>query len=497
MSLILAGCILALSGCQTFKSTFDSKPGARSLAFWKKGSDSVPPPPPAQHLNPSTTDSFSELANLGDRNGIDIDMDEYNRKIDGLQDSVASAAESTFGKEPLRSPYGSGNSGFGFPKDAPGIGAAKNSIDQKLAAAKEKAQTFGTKPLSDAQNKFNAAIAGVKKPLDANTDFRSPKDILSTRPASEFKNAIAESNSQLKSGLESSLAAAKKNIALDNKLAKVNQSLYDMHGNLTTGGNAASKPVADTIDAARQRFGSAVSTVSDKAIEAAKTTTEFGGGFKDKVVAAASELQPPLRGGDNSFKPAFNKAVAPVANTANKIVESAKQTVAGLGSGPDFPKLQPPKLEIKPSAPANNQFGGGSFAAAAKTAASESFGGNFNRTRVANVTPASSTPSGGTFAKPAESGSGLGSSLTKSWNNGSRQSNLKAIEVGPQTSTPGNVLRTAFIRSDEFNAGTANIPAAFDAGRNAAASHISDVDIPNKVLSGSGSYAPGSVNKVR
>ena len=460
-SLILVGCILALSGCQTFKSTFDSVPSPRSLAFWKKGSDSVPPPPPAQHLNPSSTDSFSELATLGNRNGVD--MDEYNRKIDGLKDSVASAAESTFGKQPLRSPYGSDSSGFGFPKEAPGLGAAQNSIDQKLAAAKEKAQTFGTKPLSDAQNQFNAAIAGVKKPLDANNDFRSPKDILATRPASDLKNALAGTSSQLKSGLESSLAAAKKNIALDEKLTKVNQSLYDMHGNLTTGGK--STPVADTVEAARQRFGSAVSTVSDKAIEAAKTTTEFGGGFKDKIVAAASELQPPLRGGDNSFKPAFNKAVAPIANKASNIVENARQTVAGLGSGPDFPKLQPPKLEVKPSAPVQNQFGGGSIAAAAKTAASESFGGNFggnfNRTRVANVTPASST-SGGTFAKPTGTATGLGSSLTKSWNSGSRQSNLKAIEVGTPTSTPGNALRTAFIRSDDFKSSAANIPAAFD-----------------------------------
>jgi len=489
-------------------------PAPRDLAFWKKESSSVPPPPPAQHLNPSSTKGLSELADLGQRNGIDID--DYRRKVDQMSDGIASASEGLgsqqgFGsQQPLRAPYGEGT----FNSD---LKSASNRIDGGLAAATEKAKTFGSKAqnlgsstLSDAQNRFNAAIADVKKPLGDN-GFRAPKDILSTTPSNDFKKALADTGSQLKTGIESGINTARNNINLDANAGKINNSLYDMHGNLTSGASNASKSLTSSVDAARQRFGSALGTVSDKAIEAAKTSTEFGGNLKDKIVSAASELQPPLRGGDNSFKPAFNKTVEPLANKARNLIDNAKKDVAALGTGFDFPQPQapsapqpkapqPPQTQAPAatfSAPSNNQFGG-NVATAAPSPKTETFGGGsfgggtFNRTRVANVTPAN-IPQGGTLTRPQ----GLDSSLTKSWNNGSRQSNLKAIEVGTGSSTPGNALRTVSTASNDFSAGVGTIPAAFDEGRNATTGYINDVDIPSKILTGSGSYAPGSVNKVR
>jgi len=89
--------------------------------------------------------------------------------------------------------------------------------------------------------------------------------------------------------------------------------------------------------------------------------------------------------------------------------------------------------------------------------------------------------------------------LTNAWNNGTTQSQLKPIGIGAPTAMPGNGLRTASVQSNDFapTASASSIPAAFDQNRNAMTSHISEIDIPAKILQGSGSYAPGSVNKVR
>ena len=519
MSFLLVGSFLVMPGCQTFKSTFTSipkLPNASDLAFWKKDSDTVPPPPPAQHLNPSSTKGLSELANLGERNGVDID--QYRSKIDQMKGSIAaleSQRDSQMGSQkPLRTPYGDT-----FKSD---VQTAGNQIDKGFAAAAEKATGFGsqakssaTNTLSEAQNRFNAAISDVKKPLEGDNGFRAPKDLFSTKPANDFKKALADTGSQFKTGIQSGINSAKKNMAFDEKVGQVNKSLYDMHGNLTTDAKSASNTgsgsIGSTVEAARKRFGSALGTVSDKAIAAAKTSTEFGGDLKNKIVAAASEMQPPLRGNDNSFKPAFSKTLEQGANKARNLIGNAKKEVAGLGTGFDFPesaapKPQAPEFKTAPTnrstfaedlaatkpatrtvatpqnaTPQNESFGGGTFG-----------GGTFDRTRVANVTPAN-IPQQETLTRPK----GLDSSLTNAWNNGSRQTNLKAIKVGTGSSMPGNGLRTASTNSNDFAIGTANIPAAFDEGRNTTASFINDVDIPSKILSGSGSYAPGSVNKVR
>ena len=126
-------------------------------------------------------------------------------------------------------------------------------------------------------------------------------------------------------------------------------------------------------------------------------------------------------------------------------------------------------------------------------ATSNSFGGgDFGGTRVANVTPVESPSSG------INGGSNFDSSLTKAWNNGTQQSQLKPIGVGTSNEMPGNRLRRASLQSSDRGGSNASaIPAAFDQGRHAMTGHVSDVDIPSKILSGSGSYAPGSVNKVR
>lgn len=444
---------------------------------------------------------MTELAENSDRssrNGIDVD--EYRRKIDRMTDGVARNSNSEFPtRKPTRSPYDSAESTFGKAADSfkSSLSSTSKSFDQGFAAAKEKAKAFESDTLSAAQDQFNAAIADVKKPLGDN-DFKSPSEFLSTKPANDFKNAIAKTNSQIQSGFKSGVDVAKKTVGgFDQSLTKVNKSLYDMNGNLTKGSAAATKSITGSVDAARQRFSSALGTVSDKAIEAAATSTELGGGLKDKIVAKANEFKPQLRGADNSFKSDFKATVDPVATEARNLLDKAKQKVAGLGTGFDFPEAAPKSLpapQFKPTT-TSNTFGG---AIAAKPAPptqpeSSSFGGGgFNRTRVANVTPVESPQSSASAQSP-----GLASKLTNAWNNDGRQSQLKPIDVGTKTSTPGNALRTASVQSGDFGSTASTIPSAFGDGGNARTSHVMEIDIPSKILSGSSSYAPGSVNKVR
>ena len=488
VSLTLACGVLMFSGCQSMKTKFASMPklpSASNLAFWKKESGSLPPPPPAQHLNPSPTDGIfnGSKAALAQRGGDDVD--DYQRKIDEIKNGIASTknkmAESFGNNQPMRSPYGSNDSELedksnSFKSD---FQSAGNSIDERLARAKE----MGANSLSDAQKKFNAAVADTKQAsFDGGGGFKSPADILSTKPSNDFKNTLAEANAKLKASANSAL----KNSGLNQPLAKVNNTLYDMNGNLTNGASKISKTAESNVDAARQRFSSALGSVSDRAIGAAKSSKEFGGNLKDKIVSAAAEVTSPTRGGDNSFKPSFTRAAESANKGAQNLLGKAKEKVAGLGSGFDYPggnKPAPLFGEVAAKQTRVNEFAPSK--PAPKGIESD---GTFGRTRVANVTPA-------TTSQPR---SGLSSSLTKAWNDGEKQSQLQPIQVGPPTTAPGNGLRTAAVQSNNFGRPAASsIPAAFDQGYNAMTSHVSEIDIPGKILSGSGSYAPGSVNKVR
>ena len=442
---------------------------------------------------------------ISQKTSDEIDIDEYRRKIDAMEDQLAAAQNKLDGKTPIRKPYGndiassgsgskpagsgtksmgSGTKSMGSDSKSMGSGtktfqsdfntalkSSGNSIDAKLNAAKEKAGTFGGNSFPEAQKKFNSTVADVKAPTGRG-DFRDPADIMSAKPSNDFKQALADTQSKIQSGI-----GAVKDNGFKNPLAKVNQSLYDMNGQLTTGDGKPAKSIVNTVgnsvDAARERFSSALGTFSGKTAEAVENTQQFGGQFKDKIVQAAAELTPPLRGGgDNAFKPAFIPAADPVKAEAQTLLNKAKERVAGLGTGFDYPSAnkQPPKFGA-PAPSTDNQF---------------------NRTRVANVTPVT-TPS------PNVQRNGLESNLTKAWNNGLKQSQLAPIEVGTPTQAPGNGLRTASAQSSTFGSATSasTIPAAFDRNRNAMMSHVSDIDIPSKILSGSSNYAPGSVNQVR
>ena len=499
-SLFLVGCLLAFTGCQsqTFSSGFTSANRTSplsKLAFWKQEAGPVPPPPPAQHLDPSSSQQLNQLASQTGSTTRDL-VDQHRRQIDNLAQGIASKS-SSLSSSPLRSPYP--EAGASVAKTAQDLKASLNSargksIDQGLAAVTEKLQASapkGFKTLKESlpkpsSNQFEAALAQTNSQLQS-------KLTAAKSSGSNTKNTFAAAAKKSGSATKDSFAAAVKNSgsATKNSLAKVNNSLYDARGNLTS----RTKTTIGSIDQARQRFTSALGSAGDKAaLAAAKPSNDFAGALKDKLASTASTIKAPLSGG--SFNPPVKAAVDPLANQSRALLDRAKAKVAGLGTGFDFPEpasrpaaVPQFKAPVAAKTISGGQFGGGQFAA--KPPATTSF----NQNRVASVTPVQAVQS--SFGqRVADTSTALGSKLTNAWNNGTRQSQLKAIQVGAPTTNPGNVLRTASLEASDFGK-SASIPSAFGASRNITASHVSDIYIPEKVLSGSSNYAPGSVNKVR
>jgi len=455
-SLCLVG-VLALSGCkaQTFSSGFGS--------------------------NSNGLGSTQQLNQLAQQAGKSLNVDLQRTQIDQLAAGIANKP-SSLNSSPLRTPYPDVESTVANTAQnlkAKLDAARGNSIDQSLAAVTEKLQASGsaTKPVAaplpkKSANEFEAALAQTNSQLQ--TKLASAQSSGSATKSSGSATKSSGSNTK------SSGSATK------NSLAKVNNSLYDNRGNLTGG----KKPIG-SLDSARQRFSSAFGSVGDRAKVAANSATNFGGELKNKVAAAASTVTAPLSGG--SFNPPIKAALDPAAAQGKALLDRAKSRVAGLGTGFDFPEpvSQPVTIpKFKAPAAISNQFGGGGFVA--KPVKPAPAPAQFNQTRVANVTPVQS----GFGQSGSGTSTGLASKLTNAWNNGGRQSQLKPVEVAKNlVPNPGNVLRTASLQKNDFGTGAA-IP-TFGNSRNVTASHVSDIYIPEKVLSGSGNYAPGSVNKVR
>ena len=438
--------VVMLPGCQAFKSKFSSLPKLPTpgdLAFWKKESDVVPPPPPSRHLNPITSDS-----SIASNDESEIDIDAYRKQIDQKMNAVQSAANE-YARKNTRSPYSMDSDTVDEVANdfQSGFNSAGKSLQKNLESSKDSLSQFGQNSLSDAQKRFNSAIAGAKKnPFASGNDngFKPPSEMFSTKPSDAAQQAIAKAKSAAQDGFNSTI----KKSGFDKSLANVNQSLYDMNGNLASAKSSFAKSAESKIDAARQRFSSALGTVGEGARDVVNSSTQLAGNLKDKIASAASDVTPPFGKTDNSFKPAFSPDAQ---SRAQNVLGKAKDKVAGLASGFDFPKNAPKfgdgnALKPRQNQTPNNQFGSGSF----------------DRTRVANVTPVQSS---------GNVNSGFGSS--------------------------NNALRTASLEGGNPMSGTRNIPSAYENGGSAMAGHFNDVDIPAKILSGSGSYAPGSVNKVR
>lgn len=512
----MAGGLVLLTGCQTLKSKFSALPklpSAEKLAFWKS-EDAALPPPPARHFDPAPSDAMSgnERAMLArdDVRASEVDLDAVREKINNKYDSAMGSLASQNGK-PLRNPYamedakpsgstsgfaGSGNAGLGNA-------GSGNAGSGNFAKADQK--------LSQAQNQFNAALGGVK---DASSSFKSSSDSLAASANEGFKGL---SNSA-KSGF-------------DNSMAQVNNALYDSKGNLTTGvsdANAfANSALKSTEKSARDHFNDAIGSVASGAKEAANSSTEFAGSLKNKIASATGGFKPPAfnaaaaQSGGNAFKPVgFGAAVSKV---SEKVTEKANGFLAGaakgareLNSGFDFPSGAPglgkstaandansiagpaagTNGQIAQNATQNIPSSGNSFKPPAATS-------GFGVPRTAQVTPVGSRSPDNSMLSPR----GINTSIGNTFDRQAGQAGQVGFQRQLAKTTPAgsNGFKPAATSTatspfpspiGERGSRIASIPSEFSTGQNAMTSHVSDVDIPANILSGSGSYAPGSVGSV-
>ena len=375
---LVAACLLmSFCGCKTFGPKANTGMSVPKLAFWKKESGIAPPPPPAHHLDPSSTQPLGQLAK---RSGET--MSNMDQSISQLSNAVREQSEKLASANPVRTPYSSAESGITKAAESLGDGfkASQNSLARGLEDAKKKLPSFESKAVASAKGGFD-------------NGFKSAADLRSA--SNDLKTTLAQKSADLKSDIASAVSGTKK---FDPSLAKVNKSLYDMHGNLTSAAGSSTKTMTNSVDQARQRFSSALGSVGNKTMEVAKGSTEFGGDLKNKIAATASELKAPFSGENGSFKPAFKPAADPLTDQARGLLSQAKQKVAGLGTGFDFPSPQPPASPVS----SGGSFGGGSFVSkpAAPSQPNSFSDGEFNRTRVANVTPVNSAISKSATSTP-------------------------------------------------------------------------------------------------
>jgi hypothetical protein len=473
-----------MPGCQTLKSKFsDMKlPSADKLAFWKQD-DAAIPPPPARHFDPAPTNSISgnerTMVASNDVKAGSVDLDAIRNKIDSKYENARNSIASN-GDDKFRRPFGVDSSGASMSGQSSFISATEG-----FRSAANDFQKSGSATLNEAQNQFNAAIAGVK---ESTSGFKSPAETLSKSADEGFQ------------GLKNSAQSK-----FDSSLAKVNKSLYDSQGNLTTKASNAFKGAQEKLN---QTIGSVAANAK---------------GAKDKFASAASGFKvPAFKPADSTTDNGFKKpggigaAVSKVSQKASDLLAKATDTAKEAASGFDYPAGAPgigqTKNEITPAAPGQNMLTQNQVAAnsfqqpsavstqstlnqpAANTGSTNGLPSNgslfkapgsdaFGGTRVANVTPA--PPANGSMLGPQKPGApaASNSAFGSTWNRPIGQTG--AVAVAPPTQNPGNGLRTA------------SIPSNFSPGQNATTSHESDVELPSKLLTGSGGYAPGSVSLIR
>ncbi len=476
---MLIGGLIATTGCTALR---DKLPGSgNGLAFWKKDSEDQLPPPPARHFDPASSESYAGNGSQPkDAQNVDAIRRDIDAKLDraaGLTSSDGSATRSdgsatrsdgSASKTPLRQPYqeqaiAEGSAGSGSVSDG--------SKDFSGSASKtDPSSSTVTNGFNPQQNLRNALAGAQSTASNIASKAQNATEVTydsAGNLVTAGANKLKDFGSQTKNKLDSSLAA-------------VNPKLHDAQGRLTSGiKNATENP----LQSARERFNQAISNTGAAAQQTTEGSKNFLGSLKDKISAATQPASKNFAGtstelntgfdypGDapgllQPFQPKAQSTAAPAQVATKPLVPMPKPEANRFVTALPQPKPQP---------------------------ASKSFGGS--QTRVANVTP----------VKPAASNAG---SSNKSFgpglpaNNYASASGSASSNNASQVNVPLSPLRhsvpspSTIASAPSTPSTVAPISSSFGQGGLSAVSHQSEVDLPSKILSGSGSYAPGSV-KIR
>ena len=522
---LLATAILGTSGCKSVPFSLPkpslpklAKPDLSKLAFWKSENlmakkGNLPKPPSL-----SFDSSPIRQAAASTRNSA-------SREIDSLRSQIASTKKQL--TEPIREPYKYA------AKDAVNKFAKKNDLDFNSGSSsrnKLPKTAFVDSKITQAQRDFQAALAGSSKAINKSIGNK----------VADLKTAGNDFS------LPKSIQSGKANV--DKSLMAVNKSLYNAQGNLASAANdvVANAAGGDQLSLFEQRLQRASEKAKADPAQLASSgsssksaSNAFGG------VAPPKPLAPPAATTNNAFGGSSTKSIANtrptppaappaavsaemaelkaqlaqlrseqqklmqqqqlaasqpsaafqslgstpnVASSPNTIPPTtsvaspaASEFVANLTARPTpkYPQMYPSNAPLRTASGANN---------ALSSAPQNVLRGNFSP--VANNAPQypSSAP-----AVPSRPASSSGSQYPSTpYNSYGTPSKKYSATTAPTYAPSAGNTQASFQEN-----GSSNLVITASTPVEPARTHVSEVNIPDAVLKGTSTYAPGTVHALR
>jgi hypothetical protein len=459
----LAMSIVCLSGCRSGMPQFSGikSPDMSKLAFWKAQDEEKVPPPPAHHFAPAPLGE-EKVAENSKSSDIQVQFNKIAEAAREQKDKLAREGGS------VSKPYKLPDPRAAFQKAAT---SEKSDIDAKAESAES--------TIEIAQREFNAAIANSRKGIEdsvakssrtvteaSNTwkkDLQLPGQIAKVQndfsaAQNEFNASMAKVNNSIFDSAKGITQNAKQMAGdtlkktLEPNLSAISQSTSSMlESSVAAAQNSADKIKAKglnefesaqaQVQAAQQQIAdlkeqiAAAKVKSDEMIvDKTKQATEYAAAAITKPIDRMAQLDLPL-----AKTPADNTRISPIASGGSNEFSSGNRLRSGGNFAPseDRNQSQPQSQASYPSTP-HDSF-------TPRKMSQNDFGG--------------STPSAGMLTPKESASNGNFSPLDKHVVNAST-TNESGIKVSPAT-------------------------------------HVSEVDIPQNVLTGKSSYAPGSVNALQ
>jgi hypothetical protein len=530
VTLLLFGFTIAMlassMGCRTGGFT---KPDMGKLAFWKSensifaSKSQKMPPPPARHFDPAPIEGEmeSQVATYDDdKQRFRNDITEMRAEIDAAANSISKPLTN-----PIRKPYSD-------TKDAVSELAsnAASSFESQTSAAKSKLDQFKGEVnsglnagLNSAQNDFQAAMSTTKQTVDSAIDSTS-NDFAPTR-------SVAKSANDMTQGWKDNLAIptdiSNAKSKIDQSLAAVSDAMYDVNGKLVSSKSSAVDQFKEKVSSFQQ------DVVTPKMNAAAQTSNDFQAGIANKVAQIAdagnsfatgttnsTNAQPiemPITGFGSTTSNAAPtqpdlKLVQAQMEEAKRQIEELKKQIAIRDQAPVAP-ISSPSSSNTNSGSTNSQMNiqsgervaqlqapgiGGQFGPSANHSSMvQSNSSTLNPLRSLQTQSSSQLNSGQPLAPAQTTTPGYPSTSHGQYNPRSNDFSgnfapMSAPSVGGSGSaqvgfdSTGNKSMVVTTNNATSSLGTGKIK-----------NHVSDVDIPNAILTGSGSYAPGSVQPLQ
>lgn len=465
-----------LTGCRTGGFT---KPDLARLAFWKKDAGSLAaksvPPPPARHFDPAPINgdknNSSEVVDLDGRNL----QKRFDNNINQALDDIKSAAKEPMGKTHSTDSHLTGNE---FSPN--GLAANSGNVKSKLNRLDGINSNSTDNTLSAAQKEFQAAMNATQSKTDG---FATKKST-----SNEFNGAWKE-DIKLPTGL------AQTGTSVDQSLASVNQSLNNANRQLadveTSAAGAFQAKTNDFKNNVKSQFGSATESannfVADAQAKMASTAkpnsnfaskNNFAPQYNSRNAMSSSSLK------TNSANSELDLVQAQVAEAKQQIerlkmqVEDAKRKSSLSAPTERVAQLQTPNFKSAYANPGSigsqptNVLRSKNQPASAKPTQPL-----VPQTQPSNFPPSYPSTPHGNFA-PKGVSMGKSSNLTPQMNAASSQASFESS-------------------ADESKVVTADSRSQGSDSASRIQNYVSEVDIPDSVLKGAGSYAPGSVNALK